>query len=232
MIALAAVLVWGITDWRLGGAQSDPVPLLFNSAMRYGVFLVVVGLLARLKAVLAREIELARHDPLTGLPNRRMFYAEGTLALAQARRRHEPLTALFLDVDHFKRVNDELGHKAGDELLRAVAGGLRRQVRGSDVVGRLGGDEFAVLLPGMGAETALGFATKLKARLDASATGHAWAVGFSIGLACFREPPPDLETVLAQADTLMYNAKRAGRDTICRREFDGAAPAPPATDGP
>lgn len=87
LVALAALLVWGITDWHLGGATGDLGALLFNSGMRLGVFLVVTWLLARLRFVLARETGLAHHDPLTGLPNRRLFYAEGERALAQARRR-------------------------------------------------------------------------------------------------------------------------------------------------
>jgi diguanylate cyclase (GGDEF)-like protein len=231
VVAVVAVLVWGITDWHLGGATGSRAALLFNSGMRLGVFLVVVWLLARLRIVLARETELAHHDPLTGLPNRRMFYAEGELALAQVRRRPEACTAMFIDIDHFKQVNDELGHKAGDELLRAVAEVLHQQVRGSDIVGRLGGDEFAVLLPGMAGDAAATYAEKLRERLREKMSGQRWPVSFSIGLACFHSPPQDIDTLVKRADALMYQAKRGGRDAIRQETYDGgAAPARAAHD--
>lgn len=214
VVALAAVLAWAVTDWHLGGAAADRAPLLFNSGMRLGVFLLVIGLLARLKAALARETALARRDPLTGLPNRRMFYAEGALALAQAQRHREPCTAMFVDIDHFKQVNDALGHKAGDALLRAVAEALRAHVRNSDIVGRLGGDEFALLLPGMTGEAAAAYAQDLHRRLQETMAERRFPVTFSIGLASFRRAPHNIDTALAQADALMYEAKRGGRNAL------------------
>jgi len=224
LVAFAALLVWGIADWHLGGATASRIPLLINSGMRLGVFLVVTWLLTRLRVMLARETELAHHDPLTGLPNRRLFYAEGERALSQAHRRQETLTVMFIDLDRFKQVNDELGHKAGDELLQVVAGVLRQQVRGSDIVGRLGGDEFAVLLPGMAGDAAAAYAEKLHTHLKEQMAGHHWPVGFSIGLACFRSPPPDIDALVQCADALMYQAKRAGRGGIHQETYTGAMP--------
>ena len=223
VVALTAVLAWGITDWHLGGAAGSRAALLFNSVMRLGVFMLVIWLLARLNAALARETELARRDPLTGLPNRRMFYAEGALALAQVQRHREPCTAMFIDVDYFKRVNDELGHNTGDELLRVVAEALRRHVRTSDIVGRLGGDEFALLLPGMTGEAAAVYAEKLRQRLQEQMAAHRWPVTFSIGLASFRRAPQNIEAAVARADQLMYDAKRGGRNALRQGMVDEMA---------
>lgn len=135
---------------------------------------------------------------------------------------------MFIDLDRFKQVNDELGHKAGDELLQVVAEVLRQQVRGSDIVGRLGGDEFAVLLPGMAGDAAAAYAEKLHARLREQMAGLHWPVGFSIGLACFRSPPPDIDALVQLADALMYQAKRNGRGPIRQETYTGTTP--PAHD--
>lgn len=189
--------------------------------MRLGVFLLVSALLEQLRRVLARETRLAREDSLTGLPNRRMFYAESARALAQARRQEEPCTVLFLDLDRFKEVNDQHGHQAGDALLQEVAEVLRQGSRASDVVGRLGGDEFAMLLPGMTAEAAAVHAERLRERLREQMAGRGWPVGVSIGVASFRYPPADVDAVVNRADALMYEAKRAGRDTIRHERYEG-----------
>src|SRR5262249_41583811 len=93
--------------------------------------------------------ELAYHDVLTGLPNRRLFGDRLTLAVAQARRHNEGLAVLFLDIDRFKDINDSLGHSLGDRLIRAVAQRLCQCLRIADTVARLGGDEFTLLLPGI-----------------------------------------------------------------------------------
>lgn len=220
LVAVAAVLVWGITDWHLGDGTQNHVALLFNSVTRLGVYLVMIWLLARLRIVLARESVLAHQDPLTGLPNRRMFYAVGERLLAQARRRPEPFTAMFIDLDGFKQVNDELGHRAGDTVLCAVAEVLRQQARCSDIVGRLGGDEFALVLPGMAGEAAAAYAENLRQRLLQQMAACGWPITFSIGVACFRHLPHTIDVLVARADALMYDAKRDGKNTIFQVTID------------
>ena len=139
----------------------------------------------QLRASEAQSHHLAFHDPLTGLPNRALFKDRLDHALSRTRRRGEPLSVLLLDLDRFKRVNDTLGHMAGDELIREFGGRLAALVRDCDTVARLSGDEFAILLPGVGRREDL---EQLCRRILASVRerfevlGSSAFVGVSIGM--------------------------------------------------
>ncbi|MEW5893893.1 MAG: DUF2062 domain-containing protein [Pseudomonadota bacterium] len=222
-LALLSIGLWFIADRALGGDQADPLPLLFNTAMRLAIFVGGAWLLATMRRVLDREARLAREDALTGLTNRRAFYEEGRRHLALARRQGSPATAVFIDLDHFKEVNDELGHKAGDALLMRVGDTLRQHLRASDLAGRLGGDEFALLLPGMAGQAALAYVADLRQRLLDAMREAGWPVTFSIGIASCARAPATLEALLAEADKLMYEVKGGGRDRILQREVGGDA---------
>lgn len=218
LAALAAV-VWLLTDLVLGGDQADVAALAFNTLIRLIMLAGSAWVVARLRGVLEEESHLARRDPLTGLANRREFHAEGRRALALARRQGMSFTVLFLDLDRFKRVNDEQGHEVGDALLARVADTLRGNMRASDIAGRLGGDEFALLLPGMDSVAAEPYAATLRGHLLAAMEERGWPVTFSIGVAVYRQPPDELDAMLARADALMYEVKNGGRDRIMLREL-------------
>ncbi|MDX5371382.1 MAG: GGDEF domain-containing protein [Pseudomonadaceae bacterium] len=159
---------------------------------------------------------LARHDALTGLPNRRMFFERLEHALASARRNAHPLAVLFVDLDHFKQLNDSLGHSIGDRVLQAVANLLRSTTRESDTVARLGGDEFVVLLEQMDdPHQVISVLHKLHERfqLPMLLDGHEVRVQASIGVSLFPRDGDDIESLLQQADRAMYAAKNAGRNT-------------------
>ncbi|MCB1637127.1 MAG: GGDEF domain-containing protein, partial [Xanthomonadales bacterium] len=111
--------------------------------------------------------ELAYADALTGLPNRRRFMDAAALEVTRARRQGTPLSLLLLDVDHFKRINDELGHPTGDAVLQALGQLLQRLNRANDVAGRIGGEEFAVLLPGADGSAAAAVAERLRQAVSA-----------------------------------------------------------------
>jgi diguanylate cyclase (GGDEF)-like protein len=158
---------------------------------------------------------MAYHDALTGLPNRQLLYDRMTQAMASARRREMLLAVLFLDLDGFKAVNDNLGHAAGDELLKEVARRLKQEVRGEDTVARLGGDEFVVLLN----EVAhVDDVTALLNRLTETVRAAVWPEGSkpmisaSIGVTLFPLDDGDEETLLRHADLAMYQAKIHGRN--------------------
>ena len=160
----------------------------------------------------------AHHDALTGLPNRLLLQDRLQQALRLARRQHQPLALMFMDLDHFKQINDRHGHDAGDELLKAVAQRVRSAVRASDTVCRLGGDEFVVLLPQI--EAALD--AERVARHILSEVSRPYRLGalpelhvsFSIGIAVFPEDGEDEATLMRRADTAMYQAKREGRNAL------------------
>jgi diguanylate cyclase (GGDEF)-like protein len=165
-----------------------------------------------------RLFELANRDALTGLFNRHRFEEELGAFLARAERYGAGGALLLVDLDHFKPINDTLGHEAGDAMLRAVAGVISDGVRESDVVGRLGGDEFAILLLEATAEQAAGRAERLREAIAelrvATPDGDAWTSA-SIGVAALEETagaqPSEL---LGRADRAMYSAKRAGGDRV------------------
>jgi len=169
------------------------------------------GRVIRSQAARIRMLEhLADTDPLTGLLNRRGLAARLSERLAEARRHNEEGAVLFVDMDGLKRINDRLGHAAGDAAIRMVAEGLRSAVRAHDAVGRVGGDEFAVLMSRMGHEKGLASAARIGraiGRLTLVHEGEAVPLSVSIGLAPFTggEVP---EALLDRADDAMYRAKR------------------------
>jgi diguanylate cyclase (GGDEF)-like protein/PAS domain S-box-containing protein len=159
---------------------------------------------------------LAYHDILTGLPNRLLFKDRLSVAILRAQRDHAKLAVLFLDLDDLKRVNDSLGHNAGDHLLQAVGSRIQGAVRESDTVARFGGDEFVVLLPSLSnAEDAALIARKLLDAIRRPITVHGSEdlfVTTSVGISIYPDDGADTETLIKNADTAMYQAKATGRD--------------------
>jgi diguanylate cyclase (GGDEF)-like protein/PAS domain S-box-containing protein len=170
------------------------------------------------KRVESRLQFLADHDVLTGLFNRRRFIEELTHRVELANRYGRSGAVVMLDVDNFKEINDTLGHRAGDDTVRAVASVLRRRLRSTDVLARLGGDEFAVVLPEADGDQAVAVAADLLEALRLTplfVAGRRARVTTSAGVAMF-EPggDADAEQMLAFADLAMYEAKEAGRDRL------------------
>jgi diguanylate cyclase (GGDEF)-like protein len=195
---------------------SDPVlrvAPLWNAVARFGIFWIVVVVLVQLHEALDREKRLARTDALTGAANPRWFMEVTENELARARRYGHPLTLAYVDVDDFKKSNDEFGHGAGDQILTMVAQTIRSSVRSSDVVARLGGDEFAVLMAETDADSAAVAFTRIRLMLLDAIQKQGWSVTVSVGIA-----EADLSrgsaALIAAADDLMYEAKRAGKDRI------------------
>jgi diguanylate cyclase (GGDEF)-like protein/PAS domain S-box-containing protein len=157
----------------------------------------------------------AYHDPLTDLPNRSLFLDRLHLALAHARRNPQLMAVMFLDLDHFKQINDTLGHDIGDQLLREVAPRLLACVRESDTVARMGGDEFTVIQSGLtSVEDAVTVAQKLLESLSLPflIKEHELTISCSIGIALYPTDGDDVTTLLKKADTAMYQVKRQGRN--------------------
>jgi len=160
--------------------------------------------------------KLAHYDVLTGLPNRMLFCDTLKRTLEQAAGSDWPVAVMFIDLDHFKNVNDTLGHAIGDDLLGQFGNRLARCVRVRDTVGRLGGDEFALILPMQeGQPGAALVANKIREALRApfDLQGHEVTVSASIGITMYPEDALDPGTLIKFADTAMYRAKQAGRDT-------------------
>ena len=168
-------------------------------------------------ATQARMHHLAQHDALTDLPNRSAFMDQLEPLLTQARENRHSLALLFIDLDHFKRVNDSLGHLAGDALLQTVAQRIVDVLRTTDLVARFGGDEFMVLLSGSPPrEVVADVARKLLAAIAAPlhAEGRPISVTPSIGIAMFPDDGQTPAELIKNADTAMYRAKTRGRATL------------------
>jgi len=172
----------------------------------------------RLRETNHQLLELATHDPLTSLLNTRAFSAQANRLLAMAERQQQVCAMLFLDLDHFKRINDSYGHATGDVVLRAVAQALAAQLRESDVLGRVGGEEFAIFLPNTGLLGAVKLAESLRQRVEALplnvGSEGTLNVTISVGVAAQPARTGGLEAMQVQADEAMYQAKAQGRNRV------------------
>lgn len=173
---------------------------------------------ARLEVLNRQLANVALTDPLTGLANRRHLLERMRQDWALALRQQRTFCVVFVDLDHFKRVNDERGHEAGDIVLERAARVLRRTVRTEDTVGRFGGEEFLIMCPGCGVEDALLLAERVRANLAAeqfSIGGQQWSVTASFGVAAaLATPAMDWSDVVRSADEALYRAKHLGRNRV------------------
>ena len=200
---------------------------LFALILALGFWLAVQVTRHTARANRLRE-HLALHDTLTGLPNRKLLCDRLEQAMAHARRTRTRLGVMFVDLDHFKQVNDSLGHAAGDELIRTVAARLRAAVRAEDTVARVGGDEFVVLAGEAKDVTALmQVAEQIIEALKAPITlkGHEVFVGCSVGLSVYPGDAEHATELLRCADLAMYHAKQRGRGclSLYDQEMDSQA---------
>jgi diguanylate cyclase (GGDEF)-like protein len=182
---------------------------------------------ARLFATVQR---LADTDALTGLLTRRKFYELGEYAFARAQTQHNALTVIVLDIDNFKKLNDEFGHKVGDLILQIIAKELTDRIRETDILCRHGGEEFALILPDTSPEKAIPLAERLRHAVEqadlkaaqdfyqtvTASTTHvaAMKITISVGLAVFSSSCPSLDILLDRADRAMYQAKQGGRNRV------------------
>jgi diguanylate cyclase (GGDEF)-like protein len=222
IIACLGAVVWGALDVKAGRGYSSAWIPYWNSAVRLGFFLVASELVSRVQSANVRLRELSRTDALTGLVNARVFRDHTNRVIAQARRYGRPFTIIYVDLDRFKRVNDELGHAEGDQLLRTIAAVFEDGLRTTDVVSRLGGDEFGILMPDTGIEQAAESLKRLATDVSRDVDGR-WTVGATFGAVTFVEAPDDADAAVLQADTLMYRGKAEGRGRILQATWPDSA---------
>jgi diguanylate cyclase (GGDEF)-like protein len=195
-----------ITDLSAQKAQEGEISRLAKAQREH-----MIDLQAAVRAL----TEQANHDALTGLPNRDLLVDRLEQALIRARRMGTCTGVMFVDLDHFKRINDTLGHTAGDTVLWHVAATLRRTVRSMDTVARLGGDEFVVLCPDLrGPVDAVHISRRIVADLSRLSDSWAPAAGLtaSVGVTLVDDGASTAEDMLHEADTAMYRAKSLGRN--------------------
>jgi diguanylate cyclase (GGDEF)-like protein len=170
--------------------------------------------LANLRNLAIAEMRAAT-DALTGLPNQRACQDNLKRMLAQASRTLSPMSAVLLDLDHFKQINDGYGHGAGDDVLAAVGEVLTGSLRASDFAGRHGGEEFLILLPGTDSAGALQAAEKVRMAIEKIAVSQVdRPITASLGVAAYPTDALDSDTLVRMADRALYAAKRAGRNRV------------------
>ena len=176
-----------------------------------------VSFFTRMRDFNHQLLELASHDPLTGVMNPRAYYQSCDQLIRASHRSNQPFAVLFVDLDHFKSINDTHGHAAGDEVLRSVAQALKRHIRASDLLGRIGGEEFSVFLPNTDLAGALQLGEVLRQsveRLDVQIGATHLRVTASVGVACKRFQGQNMQSIQQRADEAMYAAKREGRNRV------------------
>ncbi|MEI6704374.1 MAG: diguanylate cyclase [Deltaproteobacteria bacterium] len=193
----------------------------WNVLIEFLFLLIMSVLFSALKKNLENEKTLASHDPLTGALNRRSFFDLAEYEINRSHRYDLPLTVAYIDLDNFKEVNDNLGHRAGDKLLVTVVSDIRANIRSTDILARFGGDEFVILLPATSGEAAIAFLNEMHEHLNDTAARNSWPVTFSIGAATYIEAPQSIDEVVQKADELMYSVKRSGKNRLLHKEFRG-----------
>ena len=190
-------------------------PILSDSQQATGAVIVFQDITERQKLE-DKLVRMARYDNLTGLANRSLFMEFINTSIARSERRNRTTAVVFLDLDHFKQINDTMGHDAGDDLLISAAARLKTCIREGDMVARLGGDEFAIVLDDLAqAEDATQIAEKI---LQSFSNPHLLGkrevkVGTSIGIGAFPEAGKTAEEIIKAADTAMYVSKKGGRNS-------------------
>lgn len=213
-VSLASAVTWYLSNRLAGETFSDLLIPVWNGATRLGFFCIVTLLLVRLRELLEQERARSRTDFITGAHNTRAFYDLVTSEIMRAERHGRPFTVAYLDLDDFKVVNDQFGHRAGDDALRAVVRVTHRTIRRVDFVARLGGDEFGILFPETDAASAREIIPRLRDALLQEMYEHQWPVTFSIGAVTCLTPPPSVDELIRDADGLMFRAKQGGKDAV------------------
>jgi len=173
--------------------------------------------LTRYKKMERQLAQMALFDDLTGSLSRAAFFQQAEKEFARARRYHRPLTTLMIDIDHFKRVNDEYGHAAGDQVLVIFAEAVQEMIRTTDFMGRVGGEEFAILMPDTPMNAACHLAERIRERINKYpylARDMLIEITASLGVAELQTSDENFQALLQRADDALYSAKQGGRNRV------------------
>ncbi len=220
-IALISGVAWLASRGHLpalsGGGPFPPI--VGDAGIRVVALLLGSHAAAGWRRARQREQHLSRTDSLTGVANLRTFYELAHVEIARARRYTHPFTAIYVDLDGFKSINDRFGHTVGDQVLRAIGRGISDSLRTTDTVARAGGDEFLILLPETSAAPARLVVRKLQEVLERAPLPNG-VLNAHIGVATYFTPPASVDAMIQTADALMYQAKATGQGAVEHRTFN------------
>ena len=213
-ISFVSMAVWVITNFAAGETFSKEIIRYWNASFRLFVFIIIIQLLEEFKLALHHERLVSHTDHLTGIPNSREFYIQANEELLRATRSKLPIAVAYIDVDSFKKINDQFGHAEGDFTFRVIAQALACSVRQTDTVARIGGDEFAILLPNTDQNGTIALMNKVQNKLMEEMMQTKSNATFSIGVITFTLPPASVDELLQKADEVMYKVKSKGKNGV------------------
>ncbi|MHB8483215.1 MAG: GGDEF domain-containing protein [Nitrospiria bacterium] len=216
-ISFFSLIMLGVIRFLLDAFPPNPLSVYRQAFIELNIFLIIAYVLSIqiiLRNTLKHEKELARTDSLTGMLNIRAFTEILESEIRRACRYKSPISIVYIDLDNFKEVNDRYGHSVGNCVLRSVASIIKDSVRQTDIVARLGGDEFVILFPETKNEPADQIVFKIHSRLNSAMTEQKWPVTSSIGPVSYTQVPDSPDSILRDADQLMYKAKIEGKNRI------------------
>lgn len=214
LISIVCSITWFIVNPTPGDYYSHFLVPYWNTIVNLAFFLFSNYLISELKFTLNNLEKLARTDALTGLINRMFFMELAKREIHKAIRHQESLTLAYIDIDDFKKINDQFGHHVGDNLLYLVADTAKSTLRKIDIIARIGGDEFAILLPRTSYESAEVVLHRVQRILLESMNKKGFSVTVSIGAITFNKPPNSVSEMIEKADNLMYFAKKQGKNLL------------------
>ena len=220
VISVISAITWFVADAFTRQSYSQPFIRYWNAVIRLGFFVVVTLLLPALKE-LDREKEIARTDYLTGVSNRRSFFEIAQRELDRTQRYKQPFTLAYIDLDGFKTVNDQWGHRVGDKLLCVVVNQAKKCLRKTDTIARLGGDEFMLLLPETDQVESHIIVSRIQLALLHEMQRNNWPVTFSIGVLTCRQAQVTTDELIKKADELMYSVKKNGKNAVAYEVYAG-----------
>jgi len=188
--------------------------VIWENSTSLAFFLVTTLLIVKIRQLLEQERVLSRTDHLTGAVNARAFLELLTNEIYRQDRHYHPFGLAYIDIDNFKEINDNLGHAAGDIVLKTVVATISDNLRRTDTIARLGGDEFGILFPDTDAEAGPSAINKIREQLQICMMHNNIPVTFSIGLITCPEPPDSANEVITLVDSLMYEVKKNGKNSV------------------
>jgi diguanylate cyclase (GGDEF)-like protein len=216
--SIASAAAWLAADYFSGAKISGWFAFLWDDAVQLGFFLMHTLVISWLLRTIREVRVLSLHDPLTAAANWRYFEEQAATRIRIARRNRAPVTIAYIDLDNFKKVNDDLGHQAGNEVLKTVAAAIQSQIRPNDLLARLGGDEFGLLIDDTGSDEIRAVLDRVVAETGRRLGERKLPVTLSVGAITYREPPDSLDPIMKEADRLMYRAKQSGKNMILYSE--------------